>query len=36
MTPSDKPRSPLMVAMFEDRQSAADWLGVSPALLAPK
>ena len=28
--------SPLMVAMFEDRLSAAEWLGVSPALLAPK
>jgi hypothetical protein len=28
--------SPLIVAMFDDRLPAAEWLGVSPALLAPK
>lgn len=28
--------SPLEVAMFEDRQCAAEWLGVSPPLLDPK
>lgn len=28
--------SPLKVAMFEDRRPAAEWLGVSPALLNPK
>ena len=28
--------SPLIVAMFEERRPAADWLGVSPALLTPK
>jgi hypothetical protein len=28
--------SPLVVAMFEDRHKAAEWLGVSPALLEPK
>jgi hypothetical protein len=28
--------SPLQVAMFEDRSAAAEWLGVSPALLACK
>ena len=28
--------SPLIVAMFEDREAAAEWLGVSPALLAEK
>jgi hypothetical protein len=28
--------SPLVVAMFKDRQKAAEWLGVSSALLAPK
>jgi hypothetical protein len=28
--------SPLVVAMFEDRLPAAEWLGVSPALLIPR
>src|SRR5687768_11158136 len=28
--------SPLVVEMFDDRLKAAEWLGVSPALLAPK
>ena len=28
--------SPLVVAMFDDRRKAAEWLSVSPALLAPK
>ena len=28
--------SPLVVAMFDDRRKAAEWLGVSPALLAPE
>ena len=28
--------SPLLVAMFDDRAAAADWLGVAPALLAEK
>ena len=28
--------SPLKVAMFEDRNAAAEWLGVSPALLEQK
>ena len=28
------PESPLVVAMFDDRAAAADWLGVSPAMLA--
>jgi hypothetical protein len=28
--------SPLMVAMFQDRLPAAEWLGVSPALLTPQ
>lgn len=28
--------SPLIVAMFEDRTAAAEWLSVSPALLAGK
>ena len=28
--------SPLVVEMFDDRRKAAEWLDVSPALLAPK